>query len=158
MQEQNKTKKDIFDKIMGLPVLRIFEPFYKKHKEVLLYLFFGGLSFCVSMFTYWYFTEVVGQNELIGNIFSWILAVLFSFITNRIWVFEAKVQGVGGFFRQMFSFFGGRIATLILEEIILFVFITLLLFPSMAIKTVAQIIVIVLNYIVSKLFVFKKRD
>ena len=79
-------KKDIFDKIMSLPGLRIFEPFYKKNKEVLLYLFFGGLSFIVSVSSYAYFNLVLDLNALIANIFSWILAVIFAFVTNKIWV------------------------------------------------------------------------
>ena len=83
-------KKDIFDKIMSLPGLRIFEPFYKKNKEVLMYLFFGGLTFLVSVVTYAYFNVVLGMNELIANIFSWIIAVAFAFITNKIWVFCSK--------------------------------------------------------------------
>ena len=45
-------KKDIFDKLMHLPVLNIFEPFYKKHKEVLMYLFFGGLTFFLNIALY----------------------------------------------------------------------------------------------------------
>ena len=55
----------------------------------------------------------------------------------------------------MFSFFAGRLVTLLIEEVILFIFITWLGLPSMVVKIMAQIIVIVLNYIISKLFVFK---
>jgi putative flippase GtrA len=58
------------------------------------------------------------------------------------------------FVKQMFSFFGGRVATLVVEEIILLVFVTLLAFPSIPVKIVAQILVIVLNYVISKFFVF----
>lgn len=148
-------KKDIFDKIMSLPGLRIFEPFYKKNKEVLMYLFFGGLTFLVSVVTYAYFNVALGMNELIANIFSWIIAVAFAFITNKIWVFCSKNDLFTEFIREMFSFFAGRLVTLLIEEVILFIFITWLGLPSMVVKIMAQIIVIVLNYIISKLFVFK---
>ena len=77
-------KPDIFDRLMHLPVLNIFEPFYKKHKEMLLYLFFGGLTFVISVITYAFFNVSLGMNELVANIFSWILAVLFAFFTNRL--------------------------------------------------------------------------
>ena len=65
--EGETTKRDIFDQLMSLPILRIFEPFYKAHKEVLLYLLFGGLAFVVSIGTYAFFNVAVGINELIAN-------------------------------------------------------------------------------------------
>ena len=82
--------KDIFDKIMELPGFRIFEPFYKKYKEILLYLFFGGLTMIVSIVSYAICNLTFEINELIANVFSWILAVLFAFFTNRIWVFDSS--------------------------------------------------------------------
>ena len=63
-------KRDIFDRMMALPILNIFEPFYKKNKEVLLYLFFGGLTFIVSIATYAVFNVSMGINELIANVMS----------------------------------------------------------------------------------------
>lgn len=152
---ENTEKKDIFDKIMGLPGLRILEPFYKKNKEVLLYLFFGGLTVVVSVVTYGYFTMGCHMNELVANVISWIIAVLFAFITNRIWVFDKPTDTMGAFLRQLVSFLGGRVLTLLVEEALLFVFITCLDFNSMLVKVVAQVVVIVLNYVFSKWFVFK---
>lgn len=61
--------KDIFDRIMELPVIRIFNPIYTRYKEMLLYLFFGGLSFLVSIGTYALFNVNFGINELVANIF-----------------------------------------------------------------------------------------
>lgn len=147
--------EDIFDKIMKLPLINYFEPFYKKNKEMLLYLFFGGLSFVVSVVTYALFNVGMGLNELIANVISWIITVTFAFFTNRIWVFNAPTNGVKEFIAQVVSFFGGRVVTLVIEEVILLVFITWLEFPSMVIKVIAQVVVIVLNYIISKLVVFK---
>ena len=63
-------KPDIFDRLMHLPVLNIFEPFYKKHKEMLLYLFFGGLTFVISVITYAFFNVSLGMNELVAKILS----------------------------------------------------------------------------------------
>ena len=96
-------------------------------------------------------------DELIANVLSWILCVLFQFFTNRTWVFDGRVDGAKAFAVQMGSFFGGRIFTLVIEEIIIAIFITWLGFNSMIVKLVAQVIVIVLNYVVSKLFVFKEK-
>ena len=142
---------------MELPILRIFNPFYKKYKEMLLYLFFGGLSFIVSIATYACFNVGMGINELIANILSWIITVMFAFLTNRVWVFQAPTHTITEFLRQMLSFFGGRVVTLVIEEIILLVFITWLGFNSMVVKVIAQVIVIVLNYVISKFFVFSEK-
>ena len=150
-------RKDIFDKIMMLPGLRILNPFYKKNKEVLLYLFFGGLTFLVSVISYAYFNVTLGINELVANIISWVLAVAFAFFTNRIWV-QAPTETVSQFLMQLIRFFMGRVATLVVEEVILLVFITILGFNSMAVKVIAQVIVIVLNYVISKLVVFRKKN
>ena len=147
-------KRDIFDRMMALPLLNIFEPFYKKNKEVLLYLFFGGLTFIVSIVTYAVFNVSMGINELIANVMSWVLAVSF-----RVWVFQAPTHTITEFLRQILSFFGGRVVTLVIEEIILLVFITWLGFNSMVVKVIAQVIVIVLNYVISKFWVFTdKKD
>ena len=149
-------KPDIFDRLMHLPVLNIFEPFYKKHKEMLLYLFFGGLTFVISVITYAFFNVSLGMNELVANIFSWILAVLFAFFTNRIWVFDSNAEDMNGILKEMVSFFGGRVATLLMEEVILYVGIKLLSMNSIGVKVAAQILVLIGNYLISKLFVFKK--
>lgn len=149
-------KKDIFDKLMGLPVLRIFEPFYKKYKEILLYLFFGGLAFFLNVGLFMLIDAALPINELFNNIICWVVCVLMQFFTNRIWVFDGRVDSTGAFVKQMTSFVGGRAFTLVLEEIILAVFITWLQMNATVVKLVAQVVVIVLNYVISKLMVFRK--
>lgn len=151
-----RKEKDIFDKIIELPGFRIFQPFYKKYKEILLYLFFGGLTMIVSIVSYAICNLVFGIDVLVANIISWLLAVMFSFYTNRIWVFQASTNSISGFLKQMVSFCSGRIVTLIIEEVILFIFITCLHYNSMVVKIIAQVVVVILNYVISKLWVFKK--
>lgn len=151
-------KQDIFDKLFHLPVFRWFEPFYKKHKEVLLYLFFGGCTFVISVISYSVMNVTFGMNELIANLISWVLAVLFAFFTNRTWVFVSHTDSARDFLAQMIAFFGGRVVTLVMEEIILLVFITILGLSSIGVKIVAQIIVIIANYIISKVWVFKENQ
>ena len=65
-------KKDIFDRLMHLPVLNIFEPFYKKHKEVLMYLFFGGITFFLNIALYAWLDGMLGINALIANVICWL--------------------------------------------------------------------------------------
>lgn len=143
-------EKDIFDRIMELPVLRIVNPFYKKNKEILLYLFFGGLTFLVSISSYALFNIRIGWNALTANIASWILAVAFAYVTNRTWVFESSTDRGSNLIKEITGFVGGRITTLVIEELILFIFITGLGMSSILVKIVAQVIVIALNYVISK--------
>jgi putative flippase GtrA len=150
-------KKDIFDRIMSLPVLNIFEPFYKKHKEGILYLFFGGLAFFLSIFLYWFMYSVMNLYELVNNTIDWIICVAFQFFTNRTWVFDGKVDNTRDFVKQAASFTLGRLFTLVVEDVLLFIFITLLGFAQMPVKLAATFVVIVLNYVISKLFVFKEK-
>lgn len=148
-------EKDIFDRIMELPVLRIVNPFYKKNKEILLYLFFGGLTFLVSISSYALFNIRIGWNALTANIASWILAVAFAYVTNRTWVFESSTDRGSNLIKEITGFVGGRIATLVIEELILFIFITEFEMNSVLVKIVAQVVVIALNYVISKMIVFK---
>lgn len=152
------TREDIFDRVMDLPSLRIFKPLYQKHKEVLLYLFFGGLAVFLNLALFVFFTKHFGWGALFANIVDWVICVLFQFITNKTWVFDAETDSAKGFWAQLAGFFSGRLLTLGVEELMLFVFIDRLHWNSLLVKLIAQIVVIVSNYIISKFFVFKKKD
>ena len=89
------SREDVFDKIMRLPLFKKIEPFYKRHKEVLLYLFFGGVVTVVSIGSYQLACAVFGIDALISNVISWILAVLTAYITSRIWVFRSTADTRG---------------------------------------------------------------
>lgn len=149
-------EKDVFDRLMGLRLFRPLLPFWQKHREVLLYLFFGALTTLVSIVSFWLLYRFLGLNELIANVFSWILAVLFAYGTNARWVFRDRPETGKERLRQALRFYAGRLATLGAEELLLWGFITRLGLPAMPVKIAAQLIVIVLNYIVSKLLVFRK--
>lgn len=126
-------------------------------KELILYTVFGNLTFVISIGSYALFNIAFGINELIANALAWVFAVLFSYVTNKKWVFKAPTPTKTAFLMQMFAFFSGRFMTLVIEEAIIFVFITLLAYPSMWVKLAAQVVVVVLNYVISKLFVFRDR-
>lgn len=162
MSAQRKTKatetekRDIFDKIMSLKMFRFAYPLYKKHKEPLLYIFFGALTTLVNIVVFILFTKAIILDELVANIIAWFVAVLFAYITNRIWVFNSNCENTLKLIKEMLSFYFGRVFTLLVEEFILWLFIKKLLFSEIAVKIVAQVLIIVLNYIISKLFVFAK--
>ena len=149
-------KTDILEKIFFLSIFDIFQPFLKKYKEILLYLFFGGVTVFLNIFLFFVINQITELDELVNNVICWIVCVIFQFFTNRTWVFNKGVNTLDEFLKQMVSFISGRIITLFIEELILAMFIYRFGFNLIIIKIIAQIIVIILNYIISKTVVFKK--
>lgn len=151
------SNEDIFDRIMRLPFFRLFEKPYKKYKDILLYLFFGVLTTALNYLAFWFFGRgVVGLNVHPANIIAWIIGVAFAYATNRTWVFKAHADTTKGITKEIASFTGGRLFTLGFEELMLLVFVTWLHFNEFIIKIIAAVGVVILNYIISKLIVFKK--
>ncbi len=142
---------------MALGPLKPLRPLYEKYKEPLLYLFFGGLTTLLSIFLYWLFAHPLGLPPLAANPVSWVLCVAFAYVTNRTWVFRDKAREPLGILREAASFTLGRLATLGLEEGLLWLGITALGFPDLPVKIAAQVLVIVANYVISKLLVFRRR-
>lgn len=129
---------------------------YKKYKEAIDYLFWGGVAFVLSMVLFYLFANVCGIYEQIANILSWIICVIFTYLTNRIFVFQSKVRGLKNIFMEFKDFVTARLLTLVMENVILCVMIDLLTINNMIAKLVGQFVVIVSNYILSKLWIFKK--
>ncbi len=147
-------KRDIFDRLFSTRLLRPLAPFFGRHRELLLYLFFGVLTTAVSWGSFYLFYYILAIGELIANPLSWAAAVLFAFFTNRAWVFSSQ----GALVREMPLFFAARLATLVLEQGTIFLFVTTLAYEAMAVKILGNIAVLILNYLFSRLFVFKKKQ
>lgn len=141
--------------------MRVFKnllAIYQKHKEIVLYVFFGGLTTLISIMSFVLLYDVFVINEHLANIISWILAVTFAFVTNRKWVFTDASANKDALFKQMLEFFTGRLFSLGVEEVVIFVFITMLSFNAFVTKLVTQFIVLVMNYFISKFLVFKPQS
>lgn len=133
---------------------------YKDKKEIINYLIIGVLTTLVSLITYYLltFTILDPNNDIqlqIANIISWIISVSFAYITNRKFVFESKSKDIK---KELSKFVSSRITTLIIDMLLMFILVSLLNFNDKVIKLIVQVIVIILNYIFSKLFVFKERS
>ena len=128
------------------------------NRETISYLICGVLTTAVSMGVYWLGYDVLKMDVLIANVFSWILAVSFAYVVNKIFVFQSKTKAFHEIVKEVIAFFGGRVGTLLVETLILFIFVTTLGFHEMIVKLAAQFIVLVLNYVISKLFIFKKKQ
>lgn len=137
---------------------------YKKYEEIVNYVVVGGITTVVSIGIKWLllFTILNPKNadELqVAVIISWIGAVLFAYVANRIIVFKSKNTNI---INEFVKFIGSRLTTLLLEMFIMWFFITLLGMNTkiwVIIWTlVAQVFIMVFNYILSKLFVFKRKN
>lgn len=147
--------KNLFNKITKI---------YNQNKEVILYLIFGVLTTLVNLIVKnaLLFTVLEASNAFelqVSVIISWIVAVLFAYFTNRKFVFESTKSNKS---KEFISFVVARITTLLLEMFIMWFFITLLKLDSdfyvLIFTVISQALVIVGNYILSKIFVFKKTD
>ncbi len=124
----------------------------KLDRELVLYVVFGAFTFFVNIIVYFFFENILGVNYIISNIIAWFFSVLFAYITNRIWVFESKSPHI---LKEMSLFFGGRIFSGVVDTALMYLFIDVLTIGDTISKIVVQVIVIILNYIFSKLIVFK---
>ncbi len=126
---------------------------YKKYEEIIKYLIFGVLTTIISILTYALFTRLCHIDIYISNILSWILAVTFAFVTNKIFVFKSHSKNV---IKEGIKFYLARVASLLCELVMMFILVNLIHLDDMVSKIIVQIIVIILNYILSKIFVFMK--
>lgn len=130
--------------------------YYKKYKEILLYLFFGVLTVIVSFTSYYFFSEILQIHYLVSNIISWVLAVSFAYITNRIWVFKSDSNNLVDILKEMFTFVNCRLISGVIDMAIMFFLVDTLLINDLYAKLFTQVVVVVLNYVFSKLIIFKK--
>lgn len=93
--------------------------------------------------------------NVLSTIFSWIISVLFAYITNKLWVFESRSFGKKVLVREITTFFGARFISGIIDLAIMFLFVDMLLFPAMIIKFISNIFVVIFNYVASKVVIFK---
>lgn len=146
----------------------------KKYKEVILYVVFGGLTTLVNIAVYYIAYDNMNINNVLSTIWAWVLSVLFAYITNKLFVFESKSFSAGILISEMASFFFFRLATGIMDLAIMYLFVDVdlchmakeswkipligmvLSFP-MIVKLLSNVIVIILNYIASKLLIFKNK-
>ena len=135
---------------------------YKKYQEIINYLIVGVLTTVVSIVTYFLFSSILDiENNILfilANVLSWICAVIFAYITNKKFVFNTTTSNKKEEIKVFSMFVSSRITTLLIELAFMFITVKVILINDKIAKVIAQFIVIVLNYVLSKLFVFKKKN
>lgn len=132
--------------------LKIYDNLDNKIKEILKYLIVGGLTTVVSIVSY-YIVRLFIENYLVCTVISWIFAVAFAYITNRVFVFNSKRENV---FKECTEFVFSRILSLVAEVAVMYLLVDFLNISDKISKIIVQVIIVILNYIFSKLFVFKE--
>lgn len=135
---------------------------YEKYKELIHYIFFGGATTAVNWLVYALLVEVFHADITLSNAIAWLAAVIFAFITNKLFVFESKSFASAVIWKEALSFLGSRLLSGLLEIVgptaLMAIGLDMPLFgiDGFAAKLVVSIGVIVLNYVLSKLLVFRK--
>lgn len=130
--------------------------YYKKFKEQINYIVFGLFTTIVNYLVYLGLTRLLNTEVILATIIAWILAVLFAYITNKKFVFESNSFNFAQITKEIVSFFSLRIVSGIFEVVCMYIFVSVLQFNDIVIKLIINIAVIILNYIFSKLIVFRK--
>ena len=142
-----------------------------RYKELIIYVVFGLLTTVVNLSVFELFTRLLGaERYLITNIIAWFAAVVFAYVTNKLWVFESKSWSIRTVTKEASSFFAARVLTLGIEEAGLFILVDLCSFSELSLKILfleisgeliakafVAVIVVIVNYIISKLVVFRKK-
>ncbi len=151
-------------------------------KEIITYIFFGVLTTVVNLITFYIFKRIFisigwegifnsiipegsslhkifvgGTDYLDANFIAWVVGVIFAFVTNKLWVFDSKSWSPSVAGKEFTGFVGARIFSFVIETVAMFILVTLLSVNDFISKIIVGIIVVILNYIFSKLLIFKKK-
>lgn len=127
----------------------------KKYKEIIMYLVFGVLTTLVNIVSF-YIMDKCNINLYVNNTIAWILSVLFAYITNKLFVFESKSLEPKIVIKEGLSFLGFRLISYFMDMLCIFIMVDIFSINKMISKIVGNVIVIIANYIFSKLFIFRK--
>lgn len=141
-----------------------------KYKELITYGIFGVATTVVNFTTFKLASMVLGEKlYLLSNVIAWVVCVIFAYITNKLWVFESKSMKPEVVFKELVSFFAARGFSFIIEEGGLFLLVDVVGFSeytltvlsfgisgTMIAKAVVGVVVVIINYFFSKMFIFKK--
>lgn len=157
-----KSDTNFIDSIVNIfrrfKILKPIINIYDKYKEGILYLIFGGLTTVLNIVSYTLLANLLNINYMVSNVIAWILSVIFAYVTNKIYVFESKTNTKSELIKEITSFFIARILSLLLDMAVMFIGISLLGINDVVIKILSNVFVIIANYFMSKIFIFKNKE
>ena len=126
-----------------------------RYRQWILYVVFGVLTTVVNFVAYFVCYQVLEWANVPSTLIAWLLAVLFAFFTNKVWVFDSRYFTLGLVLQEGFRFFSSRAMTGVLDIVIMYVGVDVLAGPAMAWKIGADVIVTILNYVASRFWAFR---
>ena len=129
---------------------------FEKYREIIIYVIFGALTTAVDFGTYILLTRLFAVNEGVANVIAQIIAIVFAFFTNKLFVFNDRSMRLRDVCLQFAKFTSMRLVTLVLNSGLFFILNEVAKINDIVTKIGVSVIVIILNYIFSKLIVFKK--
>lgn len=127
---------------------------YKKYKEQINYIVVGGMTTLVN-FVIYAIDMYFGMDMMINLVVSWVVAVIFAYVTNRIVVFESKENNI---LHEFTKFVSSRIASLLIEMLLMKICVDFIGIKEYFAKVGVAIVVVIVNYVLSKLWVFSKNN
>lgn len=129
----------------------------KKHEEILLYLIFGFLTTVVNYLVYLPLYNATTLLASLSNVIAWCAAVVFAYLTNKPFVFKSYDWSIKTVLPESIKFVTARIASLLIETAIIYITVDLLTWNGNYMKIITSVLVVIINYIASKVIVFRKR-
>ena len=129
----------------------------EKYKDIVPYAIFGILTTIINIVVYLFFAHILKKEVMLSTLAAWFLSVLFAYVTNRKWVFHSGVLTFSNIIREAVAFFICRLATVIADILIMFIFVNIFHFNDLFIKIISNIAVIILNYVASKWIIFNHK-
>ena len=136
--------------------LKSLVKFYRDHQEEMRYLVFGVLTTLVNVIVYGLCFYIIKINNGISNGLAWVISVTFAYITNKYYVFNSKVKTKKALIYEISSFYGCRLLTFVVDEILMILTVNKFGFNALLMKVIVNIIIIILNFVLSKVIIFKK--
>ena len=128
------------------------------NKEKILYVIFGILTTIVNLIAYYLFSNIININYLMSNTIAWIISVVFAYITNKFFVFNNSDINKDVIIEEFIKFMNCRLISGLSEVVLLFLFVDLLLMNDIVAKLIIGVLVALINFIFSKVFIFKGVD
>lgn len=137
------------------------KPLIKKHRETINYIIFGVATTIVNYLVYILFTRFFHTDETVANIIAWACSVLFAFFTNKRWVFESKTSNIKEYLIQLRDFVAARLLSGVIDIFLVWLSVDVLGYnegiEDLIAKALSNVVVLILNYLLSKFLVFRKR-
>ena len=129
----------------------------RKYRGMILYVFFGGCTTVVNWAVYYLCYNLLHVPNVPSTVAAWVLAVAFAFVTNKLWVFESKSWKADVLLHELWTFLAARVLTGLLDVLIMYVAVDVLQGNGNLWKLLSNVVVVILNYVASKWFIFNKK-